>query len=153
VGATGAIGPQGPAGATGATGPIGPQGPAGANDAIYATSTTATIAPNAIIPITQTASTPQTSMSIIDNAVAITENGTYLVSFSGSGNDQATSILVDLYLNDTPVTGEFVSVDGVGLSSKTAILNLDAGDELALFNGLAEQSTISQSSIAVVKLG
>ena len=162
VGATGAVGPQGPTGATGAVGPqgptgatgaVGPQGPAGTNDAVYATSTVATIAAGSIIPIALTTATPDTSMSVTDNAVNITEAGSYLVSYYVDGSVATDEFVTALYLNGTQVPNEsIVQSNSAGAASKTIVLNLSAGDTLSLYNTSATEATLSSAAITVLKL-
>ena len=158
-GATGAIGPQGPVGpvgpqgATGATGPQGPVGPAGTSDAIYASSGAVVVAEGEIIPITLTTASPATTMTVSDNAVNITEDGTYLVSYYVGGSVPANEFVVSLYLNGTAVTNEnIVQSNSAGAASKTILLNLTSGDTLSLYNTSASEATLSDASITVLKI-
>ena len=153
TGATGPVGPQGPIGPTGATGPVGPQGPAGTNDGIYASVETAVVAAGEIIPLTLTASTATTTMSVSDNSVVIGEAGSYLVSYYVGGSVPTNELITTLYLNDAPVSGEsIIQSNSAGAASKTVILNLSAGDDLSLYNESATEATLSAASITVLKL-
>lgn len=155
AGATGATGPQGPvgpAGATGATGPQGPVGPAGTNDAVYAVATAATIAAGGIIPITLSAATADTTMTVTDNAVNVTEAGTYLVSYSTDGSVATGDFITSLYLNGAAVANESLNVGTDGTASKTILLNLAAGDSLALYNTSATVATLDNAGLTVLKL-
>ena len=158
VGPVGPVGPAGPTGATGATGavgPIGPQGPvgpAGTNDAIYATSTTATVATGAIIPLTLASATADTSMTVVDNEVNITEAGTYLISYFTDGSVATGDYITSLYLNDSAVANESLNVGTDGIASKTILLSLNAGDTLALYNTSTSDVAVDNASITVLKL-
>ncbi len=158
-GATGPQGPQGETGATGATGPqgpigpVGPQGPSGTNDAIYANVGAVTVDPDAIIPIVLDTATADTSMNVTDNAVNITEDGTYLVSFYVGGSVPTNEFVTSLYLNDSAIAGEsLIQSNSAGSSSKTILLQLSNGDSLALYNTSATEATLSAASLTVLKL-
>jgi len=153
TGATGATGPIGPVGPTGATGPVGPQGPAGLGDALYACSGAQTVDADAIIPIALISSTPDTSISVLDNAVTLSEDGVYLVSYFSSGDVPAGDFVTSLYLNGSALTDEtIVQSNGAGAGSKTIVIDATAGDELSLYNTSARPSTLTGASITVVKL-
>ena len=153
IGLTGATGPQGPVGPTGATGPVGPQGPAGTNDAIYASVGTATATTGAIIPIVLNTATADTSMTVTDNAVTLSEDGVYLVSFYANGSVLTTNFSTSLYQNGTAITNEsIVSNDSTGAQSKTILFNGTAGDTLAIYNTSAETATYTGASLTVLKL-
>lgn len=159
IGLTGATGPQGPTGpagptgATGATGPVGPQGPSGTNDAIYANINTVAVASGAIIPLALNTQTIDSSMSIFNNAVDITEDGVYLVSYFANGDVATGDYEVSLYLNGAPIANEVLSFVGTtGLGSKTILLTLSAGDSVALYNTSAETATLSGASLTLLKL-
>lgn len=159
TGATGAVGPQGPQGPqgeTGATGPQGPQGepgPSGTNDAIYANVSQTVVDSGDIIPLTQDTSTPDTSMSVSDNSVVISEEGVYLVSFYVGGSVPTNEFNTTLYLNGSAIPDEtLIQSNSAGAASKTILLNLDAGDTLSLYNTSATQATISNASLTVLKL-
>ena len=155
-GETGATGPQGPQGETGATGPQGPQGepgPSGTNDAIYANVSQTVVDSGDIIPLTQDTSTPDTSMSVSDNSVVISEEGVYLVSFYVGGSVPTNEFNTTLYLNGSAIPDEtLIQSNSAGAASKTILLNLDAGDTLSLYNTSATQATISNASLTVLKL-
>lgn len=151
VGATGPQGPVGPAGPTGATGATGPQGPAGTNDAVYASVGTASVESDAIIPITLTTDTPDTSMTVTDNQVNITEDGVYLVSYFGQSSD-ATADTVGLYLNGSLITNENINLGENGGNGKTILLSLSSGDTLAIYNTSALTATLTGASLTVLKI-
>ncbi len=153
VGPQGPVGPAGPQGATGATGPQGPVGPAGTSDAIYASSGAVVVAEGEIIPITLTTASPVTTMTVSDNAVNITEDGTYLVSYYVGGSVPTNEFVVSLYLNGTAVINEnIVQSNSAGAASKTILLNLTSGDTLSLYNTSASEATLSDASITVLKI-
>lgn len=165
IGPVGPVGPQGPVGATGATGatgaqgpigPVGPQGPvgpAGTNDAIYASSAVATVATGAIIPLTLNASTAPTTLSVVNNEVSVADAGSYLVSYFTNGSVATGDFSTTLYLNDTAIVNEeIILTDSSGAGSKTILLNLSAGDTLALYNTSDTDATLSGASLTVLKL-
>ena len=184
TGATGATGPQGPVGATGATGPIGPQGPigpagptgatgatgatgpqgptgatgpqgpAGTGDSIYAVLNGTSAESGAIIPLTLGTSTADTTMSVSDNAINITETGVYLVSYFVNGSVEETSdFSISLYQNDSAITGETITLATTnGAVSKTILVNANAGDTLAIYNTSTSQMTLLGASITALKL-
>ena len=150
AGATGAIGPQGPAGATGATGP---QGPAGTSDAIYANSEASTVETNSIIPIGLNTSTPNTTLTVTDNAVNVSEEGTYLVSYFANGSVSEDDFTIALYVNGAEVGGEnIIQQSGAGASSKTVLLNLPANSTVSLYNISDQTATLSNASLLVLKV-
>ena len=153
TGATGPIGPQGPAGATGATGPIGPQGPAGTGDAIYANANAVTVASGTIFPLALNSVTPDSTMSVSDNAVNVSEAGYYLVSYSVSSSTDGNQFVATLYLNGAPVADEnIIPADDASTSSKTILLSIPAGSTLALYNTSANEATLSSASLTLLKL-
>ena len=153
TGATGPIGPQGPIGPTGATGPVGPQGPSGTNDALYANIGASTVASGGIIPLALSTETADSTMNVVDNAVEITEDGVYLISYFADGAVETGDYEVSLYLNGAPVTNEVLAFSGTtGLGSKTVLLSLSAGDSVALYNTSAETATLSGASLTLLKL-
>lgn len=156
IGLTGATGPQGPVGATGATGatgPVGPQGPSGTNDALYASIGTVTVETDTIIPLALETETATTSMSVVNNAVDIAQDGVYLISYFADGDVATGDYEVSLYLNGAPVTNEVLAFSGTsGVGSKTILLNLSAGDSVALYNTSAETATLENASISLLRL-
>lgn len=153
VGATGPQGPVGPTGATGATGPIGPQGPAGTGDAIYANANAVTVASGTIFPLALDSVTPDSTMSVSDNAVNVSEAGYYLVSYSVSSSTDGNQFVATLYLNGAPVADEnIIPADDASTSSKTILLSIPAGSTLALYNTSANEATLSSASLTLLKL-
>ena len=159
VGPQGPVGPTGATGATGATGPAGPvgpqgpAGPAGTNDAIYADLNATTVESESIIPIALDTATPATTMNVSGNAVNITEDGTYLVSYFANGSVPTGDFSISLYQNGAVVTGETIILDnGSGAGSKTILVNASAGDTLSIYNTSGETATLSGASLTVLKL-
>ena len=182
TGATGPIGPQGPIGLTGATGPIGPQGPQGVqgpvgpagpvgatgpqgpqgepgtalSDSIYAgVNTATTVTAGAIIPITQLAVTPASTLTVADNAVVIGTAGSYLVSYFVNGSSGTAPQSTTLYQNGVALTGEVLLQDASGTpqaASKTILLNLASGDTLSLYNTSTTDATLSSATLTVVRV-
>ena len=165
TGATGAVGPQGPVGpagpqgatgATGATGAVGPQGPAGTNDAIYAGANNAeVVAPNAIIPIASLVATPNTTMTVDNNAVTLPEAGTYLVHYFADGNVQTGSLNTSLYLNNAPLAGEVIVQNNTAgqnsAAGKTILVTTDGAGTLSLYNTSANEANYSSATLTVLK--
>ncbi len=152
TGATGPIGPQGPVGPTGATGPIGPIGPSGTNDIIYASTDVATVAAGEIIPLTLTAATAGTTMSVSANAVNLPEAGTYLVSYYTAGTVATGDFITELYLNGVSLTGqEIVQPNGAGAGSRTILVTTTGAGTLSLYNGSTSDATLSGASLTVLK--
>lgn len=151
VGATGPQGPVGPAGPTGATGATGPQGPAGTNDAVYASVGTVSVESGDIIPITLITATPDTTMTVTGNAVNITEDGVYLVSYFAETANQGPFI-VSLYENGAQIVNESIRLGEAGGSSKTILLSLSSGDTIALYNTSDTELPITNASLTVLKI-
>ncbi len=150
TGATGATGPQGPIGLTGATGPQGPQGPAGSSDAIYASSGVSTVEAGGSAPLTLTAVTPDSSMSVGANAVTLSEAGYYLVSYYLTGT--SSSVDYSLYLNGTAISTILDSEATVTTVSKTLLINASAGSSLTLINTGDTSLAITDTGITVLKV-
>ena len=169
TGATGATGPAGPVGpigpqghqgetgATGATGPVGPQGPAGTNDAIYAGVYAGTTATDTVLPIALVQETADSTMSVTDNSISITESGVYLVSYSLSGTPDAggSDLSVSLYRNGVLVPNETLSVNTSAETeavSRTILLSLTAGDFLSIYNTSDSTITLGSATLTVLRL-
>ena len=159
TGATGPVGPQGPigptgaTGATGATGPVGPQGPAGTGDALYASVSTSTITADSIIPIEFDESTIDTTMTVLNNEIVINDSGVYLVSFFANGTVETGNFSVGLYENGTLISDQVITLtDSSGAVSKTVLIDLDAGDTIALYNTADSTLTLLGASITALKL-
>ena len=154
-GPIGPVGPQGPVGATGATGAVGPQGPAGATDVIYASATTATIPANSIIPITQTAISPQATTSVSANAVNLPEAGSYIVAYSVNGSNATGDLSTTLYLDGVAIAGEEIILSSTGETvsgSKVALINTTAGGTLSLYNTSTTDSILNQAGLTVIRV-
>ena len=92
-------------------------------------------------------------MSVSDNAVNVTEDGTYLASYFVGGSVPTNEFITALYLNGAPITGEtIVQSNSAGAASKTILLNLSAGDTLSIYNTSATEATLSGASITVLKV-
>ena len=166
TGATGPVGPVGPTGATGATGPVGPagptgatgpQGPAGTNDAIYAGVFSGTTTSDTVLPIALVQQTADSTMSVTDNSISITESGVYLVSYSltGTPGDGGTDLSVSLYQNAVAVPNETISVDTTTEEenvSRTILLSLSAGDLLSIYNTSDSTITLGSATLTVLRL-
>ncbi len=169
AGATGPIGPQGPqgiqgptgpAGATGATGPQGPQGEAGTPalvDALYASGGTQSVATGAIIPITSTATTPTTTMTVANNAVTLPV-GTYIVTYGATGTaDTATATMsVQLYANGAAIATEILNDEASPTESanvsKTIVYNATAETTLSIHNASTATINFTGANITVQRL-
>ena len=156
IGLTGATGPQGPAGPIGPQGPqgeVGPQGPAGTGDAIYTNSGAVEVESGQTIPLSLTLQTPDSTMSVADNGVTVSQTGYYLVSYYIGGSVATNEFVTSLYVNDTAIANEnIVQSNSAGAASKTALLSLNAGDTITLRNTSATEATLSNASITVLRL-
>ena len=155
-GPVGPIGPQGPTGARGATGPQGPTGatgPAGSSDGLYASSGAVVVGAGAIIPLTETTSSPETTVTVADNEVTLNEAGTYLVSYYSAGSVPTDDFVTSLYLNGSALANESLAqANSSGVGSKTILISATAGDSLSLYNTSTEEATLSNASITVLKI-
>ena len=147
TGATGATGPQGP---QGEVGPQGPQGPAGTSDAIFANSGASTVASGATAPLALNTVTPNSSMSVGANAVTLSEDGYYLITYYLTGN--STNANYALNLNGTTVASILNNDEGTFTSSKTILLNVPAGSSLTLVNNSGVALTLNSTGITVLKV-
>lgn len=162
-GPTGATGPQGPTGATGATGATGPQGPQGEAgtsalvDALYASGGTQSVATGAIIPITSTATTPTTTMTVANNAVTLPV-GTYIVTYGATGTaDTATATMsVQLYANGAAIATEILNDEASPTESanvsKTIVYNATAETPLSIHNASTATINFTGANITVQRL-
>ena len=156
VGPRGPVGPTGPTGATGATGatgpqgPVGPIGPAGSSDAIYASSGASTIASSATAPIALTAVTPTSSMTVGANAVTLSEDGYYLVTYQLSGS--STDLDYSLYLNGAEISSIDSADTGETTASKTVLVNAPANSSLTLVNTGTADIELTETGITVLKV-
>lgn len=153
--AQGPVGPQGPIGPAGPQGPQGPQGDSGLGDGVYAVATTGTVPAGAIIPITLSASTTPTTLSVLGNSVNLPTSDTYLVSYSAGGSATTTDLSVGLYLNGVQIPNENIIVASEGVtssSSKTILVTAPSGSTLSLHNTSTDAITLSSASITVLKL-
>ena len=135
-------------------GPIGPQGPAGTNDVIYAGVGTSTVATDEVIPIALINATPDTTMSVSNNAVNLADAGTYIVSFSVDGSTTAENLSATLYLNGAPITNESViesSNGALASASKTALITTTGASTLSIYNTSTADATLNNASIMVLK--
>ncbi|MBR2384207.1 MAG: hypothetical protein IKA99_01210, partial [Clostridia bacterium] len=151
--------PQGLTGATGPQGPQGPQGPAGTPatfDALYAgVNTTTTVPADTIIPLTQLATTPTTTLSVTNNSVNLPTAGTYLVSYSANGTSADNTLTIQLLQNGTAISTELISsntTSGNQSLNKTILLTTTEASTLSLNNASADTATLISSAITVQKL-
>jgi hypothetical protein len=92
-------------------------------------------------------------LSVVDNAVVIADEGTYLVSYFSAGSVPTGIFTTTLYRNGSAIPNEnLAQPDSAGVASKTAVLSLSAGDTLSLYNTSSEQASLSNTSITVLKL-
>ncbi|MBR1983570.1 MAG: hypothetical protein IKA12_02655, partial [Clostridia bacterium] len=97
--------------------------------------------------------TADTSMTVTDNSVTLTEDGVYLVSYYANGSVATGEFITSLYENGTAITDEsIISTDSAGAQSKTILFNGTAGDTLAIYNTSAETATYTGASLTVLKL-
>ncbi len=159
-GIQGPTGPAGATGATGATGPQGPQGEAGTSalvDALYASGGTQSVATGAIIPITSTATTPTTTMTVANNAVTLPV-GTYIVTYGATGTaDTATATMsVQLYANDAAIATEILNDEASPTEyanvSKTIVYNATAETTLSIHNASTATINFTGANITVQRL-
>jgi hypothetical protein len=92
-------------------------------------------------------------MSVVNNAVTVSDTGYYLVSYFASGSVVSDDFVTSLYLNGVPITNEnIVQINGSGAGSKTALIYLPAGSALSLYNTSATEATLSSASITALKV-
>lgn len=151
MGPAGPRGPQGPQGATGATGAT---GASGTNNAVYANSGATTVATQTIIPLALNTSTAGNTFSVTDNHVVLPQSGTYLVSFFVNGYSASGSLVTALYLNDSAITNQAITLsatsDSVNSGSKTVLITATAGSRLSLYNASTDSATLSDASLTVM---
>ena len=158
-------GPMGPTGPQGARGPIGPQGATGpqglpgtpyiANSIYAGTNATQTVPANSVIPIAQLAISPQSTMTASNNAVNISESGTYLVSYSVNGSVPTGALNLSLYQNGAPVAGEVITSTSAGntvSNTKNILMNITAPSTLSLYNSSGEVLTSDSATLTVTRL-
>lgn len=159
-GIQGPAGPTGATGATGATGPQGPQGEAGTSalvDALYASGGTQSVATGTIIPITSTATTPTTTMTVANNAVTLPV-GTYIVTYGATGTaDTATATMsVQLYANGAAIATEILNDEASPTESanvsKTIVYNATAETALSIHNASTATINFTGANITVQRL-
>jgi hypothetical protein len=108
---------------------------------------------NTIIPLDFISQTPDSTLSVTNNTIAISETGTYLVTYYAAGSVATGEFITSLYLNGAPILNEnIVQSNSAGAASKTILLSLNAGDELSLYNTSEGEATLSSASITVLKL-
>ena len=123
---------------------------------MYASGGAQTAAAAAIIPITQTAATPGTTLTVSANAVNVPA-GTYLVSFGATGTSGANGTFsVQLYQNGTPIANEIVTNETANTQeanvSKTILYTAAAPTALSIHNASTETSTYTGANLTVMKL-
>ena len=161
---TGPMGPQGPTGPMGPRGAVGPQGPqgeAGVTSAIYASTGTATVAENSLIPLTQTAITEGSDMSVSGNALVL-PIGSYLITANVSAyapNITApTDLSVGINANGIAIPNEFLeetaeTATSIVNMSKTLLLNVSTdGTTISLVNTSGESLIIENAGLTAVEI-
>ena len=162
TGATGATGPQGIQGIQGLTGAQGPQGltgpqgiqgiqgEPGSADSVYVSSGGTTLTSGSTLPLTLNVSTPDTSMTVGTNTVTFTEAGYYLISYYLSGS--ATTTDLSLQENGTTVSSLINANAEATTLSKTVLINASAGSQVALVNTGANDITVTDSGMTILKV-
>ncbi|MBE5753917.1 MAG: hypothetical protein E7340_01090 [Clostridiales bacterium] len=103
--------------------------------------------------MTETSSTPDTTVTVANDEIVLNDAGTYLVSYYSSGSVPTGEMSTTLYLNGSALTGEtIVQSNSAGAAGKTIVLTAAAGDTLSIYNTSPEEMTLSGASITVVKL-
>ena len=133
-----------------------PAATAAAGDAIYASSGAQTAAAAAIIPITQNAATPGTTMTVAANAVHVPA-GTYLVSYGATGTTGANGTFsVQLYQNGAAIANEIITNETANTQeanvSKTIVYTTAAPATLSIHNASTDISTYTDANLTVMKL-
>ena len=162
TGETGPAGPQGPqgesgpAGPKGDTGPQGPQGIPGTNDIIYASAGADSVTTDTDYPITQTAATAGTTMSVSSNAVNLPAAGLYLVSFFANGSVPSDDMVTSLYFNGAQVTNESITTANTASSesagSKTILYNAASAGTLTVRNSSTQTVTSTGVGLLVMRI-
>ena len=95
-------------------------------------------------------------MTVSDNAVNITEAGSYLVSYYAGGSGSTGTNTIALYQDGVAIPNESIVItDGTanGSSSRTALINVTTvPTTLSLYNTSGEDITLSGASISVLRL-
>lgn len=125
---------------------------------IYASSSSTSVGNQTIIPITASASTPGTTLSVSNNTLNV-PTGVYQISFGASGtitNSSASTFAVQLYANGVPLSNETVSSNASSTLpaslSKTIIYNAISPTAFALYNVSGESANIANAFITAQKL-
>ena len=116
-----------------------------------------TTATDTVLPIALVQETADSTMSVTNNSVSITESGVYLVSYSltGTPGDGGTDLSVSLYQNAVAVPNETISVDTTTEEenvSRTILLSLSAGDLLSIYNTSDSTITLGSATLTVLRL-
>lgn len=130
--------------------------PAAAFDGLYASAGSESVDTATIIPITQTAATPGTTLSVAANAVSLPV-GTYLVNYGASGTSTTTANLsVQLYENGSAIANETISDNatdtGAANVSKTIIYTAAVPTTLSIYNVSGQTTSYFGANITVLKL-
>ena len=161
MGPMGPIGPTGPMGPRGAVGPQGPQGEAGVSSAIYASAVGVTVASTALLPLTQTAVTIGSDMSVSGNALVLPA-GSYIITANVSATapdaTAPTPITIGIYANGAQIANEFLeetaeTSGSVVNMSKTLLLNVTADNTtISLVNTSGQNINIANSGLTALAL-
>ena len=91
-------------------------------------------------------------MTVSDNAVNVTDAGTYLVSYYSAGSVPTGEFITQLYLNGAPVIGEqLIQSDSAGAGSKTVLITVPANSTFSIYNTSASEATLTGASLTVLK--
>ena len=94
-------------------------------------------------------------MSVANNAITVTDEGEYLVSYFANGSVPSDNFTVALYLNGSAVSNETLTITSTAnetaSGSKTILLTVPAGGTLSLYNTSAQTATLTGASITVLK--
>lgn len=128
-------------------------------DALYANGNSQTVAAGGIIPLTLSAATDGTTMTVSDNAITLADAGIYAISFGATGtlsNTTAGNFSIRLYSNGTGLDDEIISNDSTSTAtanvSKSILFSAAAGNTISIYSASADEITIASAYITVVKL-
>lgn len=125
-------------------------------DALYASGGTQTVTAGSIIPLTQTAVTPGTTLSVTANSVNVPA-GTYLVGFGATGTSGANStVSIQLYQNGVAIPGEIITNETANTQqsnvSKTILYTTATPTTLSIHNSGTGTANYTGANLTVMKL-
>ncbi len=159
VGPAGATGPQGPVGPAGPTGATGATGPAGTSDGLYASSGVQTVGGGTIIPLTESTSSPTSTIAVTANEVVLPA-GTYLVSYGGQGTNTGgtdTTLSIGLYQDGVAIPTEVLTAQATTTQPTTMSRSIvytapTDGTRLSIYNTGADSATYTNANITALRL-